>query len=620
MQSNARFGAMAVHNVAKGLWPTGHHVRQVVLANAVMANGERLKFGAFEADLRTCELFRRGAKIPIQQKPFQLLALLLQRPGQLVTRAELHELLWPDTFVQKDLSLNTAVRKLRMALGDHDHAHPYIETVGSRGYRFSQRVPVSGLANHHAQATPARRVRLAVLPLENLSGTENETFSDGITEQLIARLGRVSEQVSLIAPVSSMQYKRTPKSATQICQELHCDYVLSGSVLRATNRVRVTAKLIRANDQTCVWTESFASDQSEILTIQDEIAEQIALALRSFLPRSGNNGGAVAPAKPELLAKYLKATAFANQAFNSGFENAARLLREVVEEEPDFALAHGDLARLYASAATFGIMPPEALFREVQVHARAALAICDNIESAHVALGHLNFYYEANWDEAERCFRRAIAINPSCVWAYVGLSQVMTATGALQQGIETMRRAQELDPVSPIVATMLGCAYYFAGDQAKAEAVLADSLQLHPGFPIALNSLAWVKLATGDKEEAVRLAREARDRSGEAPVIAATYCFALAAAGEERKARALLGKLRGPGSEAFPSYWLALCYVALGDREKALDQLEECMRDRCAWRVLMLVDPLLKPLAGEARFRAMLHALHFPEAAASGQD
>jgi TolB-like protein/Flp pilus assembly protein TadD len=581
-----------------------------------MVNGERIKFGPFEADLRTCELFRRGASIPIQQKPFQLLAILLQRPGQLVTRTELHELLWPDTYVQKDLSLNTAVRKLRMALSDNDHSHRYIETVGSRGYRFSQRVPVSGLVRHHAQAPPARRVRLAVLPLENLSGPEHETFSDGITEQLIARLGRISEQVSVIAPVSSMQYKRTSKSATQICQELHCDHVLSGSVLRAATRVRVTAKLIRANDQTCVWTESFASDQSEILTIQDEIAEQIALALRSFLPRTGNHQASATPSHPEVLTKYLKATAFAAQAFNSGFENAARLLRETVEEEPDFALAHADLARLYANAATFGIMPPDELFRQVQVHARAALAISDNIESAHVALGHLNLYYEVNWEEAERCFRRAAAINPSCVWAYVGLSQVMTATGALKQGIETMRRAQELDPVSPIVATMLGCAYYFAGDHGNAEAVLKECLELHPGFPIALNSLAWVKLVTGNIDDAVSLAREARDRSGESPIISATYCVALAMAGEQRKARTLLSKLHAPGSDAFPFYWLALCHLALGDREKALDLLERCMEQRCAWRVLMLVDPMLKPLGGEARFRAMLHALHFPEAPA----
>lgn len=580
-----------------------------------MANGERIKFGPFEADLRTCELFRRGTSIPIQQKPFQLLAILLQRPGQLVTRGELHELLWPDTHVQKDLSLNTAVRKLRMALNDNDHAHRYVETIGSRGYRFSQRVPVSGIARNHAQAAPARRTRLAVLPLENLSGPENEMFSDGLTEQLIARLGRINEQVSVIAPVSSMQYKRTPKSAPQICQELHCDHVLSGSVLRSSNRVRVTAKLIRADDQTCVWTESFASDQSEILTIQDEIAEQIALALRSFLPRTGNQQAVSGPRRPEVLTKYLKATAFAGQAFNSGFENAARLLRETVEAEPDFALAHADLARLYANAAMFGIMPPEDLFREVEVHARAALAISDKIESAHVALGYLNLYYEVNWAEAERCFRRAAAINPSCVWAYVGLSQVMTATGALKQGVETMRRAQELDPVSPIVATMLACAYYFAGDHTNADAVLKECLELHPGFPIALNSLAWIKLATGNIEEAVSLAREACDRSGQSPIISATYCLAVATAGDHRKARTLLSKLRVAGSNAFPSYWLALCQLALGDRAKALDLLEQCMEHRCGWRVLMLVDPMLKPLAGETRFRAMVQALHFPEAA-----
>jgi TolB-like protein len=251
-----------------------------------MADGERVIFGPFEADLKTGELFRRGIKVLIQQKPFQLLALLLQRPGELVTREELQELLWPDTFVQKDLSLNTAVRKLRLALGEKGHRGKFIETVGSRGYRLARNIAVCGSAGTVRLAGSPHQIRLAVMPLENLCGAEHEMFSDGLSEQLIARLGRISEQISVIAPVSSMQYKRSAKSTAQICHELQCDYILSGSVLSSVGRVRVTAKLIRGTDQSCVWTESFASDQIEILAIHDEIAIQIAHALPSILPRT----------------------------------------------------------------------------------------------------------------------------------------------------------------------------------------------------------------------------------------------------------------------------------------------------------------------------------------------
>jgi TolB-like protein/tetratricopeptide (TPR) repeat protein len=583
-----------------------------------MADGERVKFGPYEADLKTGELFRRGIKVPIQQKPFQLLALLLQRPGELVTREELQELLWPDTFVQKDLSLNTAVRKLRLALGEKGHGGRFIETVGSRGYRFSQHIVVSGSVGQLQPAPSPRRIRLAVMPLENLSGPEHELFSDGLSEQLIARLGRMTEQVSVIAPVSSMQYKRTAKDAAQICQELRCDYVLSGSVLSSGGRVRVTAKLIRGSDQSCVWTESFASDHAEILAIQDEIAIQIAHAMRTMLPRTKGTSGLTPSTSPEVLARYLKATTFANQAFDSGFENAARLLREALEIEPNFALAHADLARLYANAAMFGIMPAEMLFREVRAHANAALAISSQIESAHIALGYLHFYFEAGWDEAAHCFRRAAAINPSCVWAYIGLSQLMTATGALQKGIEYMRQAHELDPVSPIVVTMLGCAYYFAADYDNAERILNEGLALFPGFPIALASLSWVDIARGRGKEAVAYTREACEHSHDSPLMVAQHCYALATAGETRKARTLLAELHG-STRLVPSYWLALCELALHDADAAVNLLERCHTNRCAWRVLMSVDPKLQPLSAHPRFRALLHEMRFPEAAAGGR-
>lgn len=583
-----------------------------------MADGERIKFGPFEADLRTGELYRRGVKVSIQQKPFQLLSMLLRRPGELVTREELQELLWPDTFVQKDLSLNTAVRKLRLALGERSNSVRYIETVGSRGYRLSRKIQVSGGFSGTAAIAPAhKRIRLAVVPLENLSGTEHDTFADGLTEQLIARLGRMTEQISVIAPVSSMQYKRTAKSAAQICQELHCDYVLSGSVLRTPGRVRVTAKLIRGNDQSCVWTESFSSENAELLGIQDEIALQIAHALRTMLPAGSASSAFTSALHPDVVAKYLRATAFANQAFESGFSNAARLLQEVIEADPSFALAQGDLARLYANSAMFGIMPVDELFREVKAHATAALALSEQVESAHIALGYMHFYYEGDWDAAEHSFRRAISINPSCVAAYIALSQVMTASGAVRKGIEIMRQAYELDPVSPIVATMLGCAHYFADELDAAERVFHETLTLFPGFPIAVASLAWVQLARGRRREAVASAREALEHSGDSPLMKAQYCYVLACVGEVAEARSLLATLRSPDS-LVPSYWLALCELALGQTATALEKLDHCIRTRCAWRVLLLVDPKLQPLTGDPHFRAMLREMKFPEAAAGG--
>jgi serine/threonine-protein kinase len=262
-------------------------------------------------------------------------------------------------------------------------------------------------------------------------------------------------------------------------------------------------------------------------------------------------------------------------------------------------------------------MPTDELFRQVEKHARAALAVSDNIESAHIALAYKYFYYDCDWDEAQLAFRRAVDINSSCVWAHIGLSQIMTATGDVQQGILSMKRAVDLDPVSPIAATMLGCAYYFAGEYETAETVLADCIALHNGFPIALASMSWVKVITGEARTAVPIAREACERSADSPLMNASYCYALASAGEMRKARSVLAKLKNTSSARVPDYWLAICHLALGEGDSALELLEDCMKTRCAWRVLMLVDPKVQPLANHPRFRTMLHQLRFPGAASA---
>ncbi len=276
-----------------------------------------LCFGSFEVDLASGELRRQGLKISLQDQPFRLLALLLERAGEVVTREELRDKLWPaDTFVDFDHSLNTAVRKLREALGDSAETPRYVETLARRGYRFvapvAQDVPSlppppaarlrssarralviaavlssAALVAHWAggrpkpRTQPGRRLTLAVLPLDNLSGdADQEYLSDGLTEEMITQLGRLEpDRLRVTARSSTWKYKHADRDIDRLRQELRADYVLEGSLRRAGERVRVTAQLIQAVDQTHVWAETYERDLGDVLVLESEVARAVARAI-----------------------------------------------------------------------------------------------------------------------------------------------------------------------------------------------------------------------------------------------------------------------------------------------------------------------------------------------------
>ena len=236
----------------------------------------RVEFGPFEFDIVARELRKHGRKIKLQDQPFEILALLLQAPGVLVTREELRHRLWPrHEFVDFEHGLNRATSKLRAALGDSCKRPRYVETVARHGYRF-----IASSAHNSIALSDGCKIRLAVLPFENLSGEGEKVFSDGITEEMIAQLGRLNpEQLGIIARTTAMRYKKTKKTIDQIGHELRVDYVLEGSVRRVENRVRITAKLIKVSDQTHLWTEVYDRKVTDVLAVQSECARCVRRSL-----------------------------------------------------------------------------------------------------------------------------------------------------------------------------------------------------------------------------------------------------------------------------------------------------------------------------------------------------
>src|SRR5581483_9011508 len=377
-----------------------------------------VRFGPFEANLDICELRKQGLKIRLSDQAFQILAMLLESPGVVVTRQELQSRLWPgQTYVDFEHGLNKAVNRLREALNDSWTTPRFIETVARRGYRFI--APVTGSeALTEGRRSPASRMRLVVLPFENLSGDpEHEYFVDGLTEEMISTLGRVNpDRLGIIARTSSMQYKRTQKSIDEISKELHTEYILEGSVRKTETRIRITAQLIHARDQTHLWAESYNRELADILQVQNDVAERVASALTVELLQDGTRIEPAIP--PDAYEAYLRGRFFWNKGTDVDAKMAIEWFQKAIDLHPKYALAYSGMADCYGRLAWYGALPPRVASPRAKIAAMQALQIDDRLGEAHTSLALVCFWYEWNWLEAEHEFRCAIELKPNYAQAH----------------------------------------------------------------------------------------------------------------------------------------------------------------------------------------------------------
>jgi TolB-like protein/DNA-binding winged helix-turn-helix (wHTH) protein len=378
------------------------------------AEHRTIRFGAFEVDLRAGELRKNGTKVKVQEKPFQILALLLEHQGEVVTRAELRQKLWSaDTFVDFDHSLGTAIGKLRQALGDSAQNPSFVETLGSRGYRFippaagskqalaipdesgiatgeGSSVPVAGAVSQKSAWSPlkawvtvagavvitlaailiamnvggwrdtilgrgrtAEISSLAVLPLENLSrDPDREYFAEGMTDELITNLGKIGA-LRVISRTSVMPYKGTRKPLAQIARELNVDAVVEGTVLQSAERVRITAQLIRVNPENHLWAESYERDLRDVLRLQEEVARDIAEEVGTKLvPQHSKHPTEQQAVSPEVHAACLKGLYHANRYTEEEIQRGIGYFNQAVQKNPSYAPAYAGLARSYTLLST----------------------------------------------------------------------------------------------------------------------------------------------------------------------------------------------------------------------------------------------------------------------------
>ncbi len=580
-----------------------------------------LRFGLFDLDVRAGELRKSGMKLRLQGQPLQVLAILLEHAGELVTREELRSQIWTaDTFVDFDHSLHNAVARLREVLGDSAEAPRYIETLPRRGYRFIAQVGATNVDDSGSRvslrAADARQIRsIAVLCLEDLSGdSSHDYFADGMTEALITSLAKI-KALRVISRTSAMQYKGVRKSLPQIARELNVDSVIEGSVLRCGDRIRITAQLIHASNDEHLWAESYERDFRDILSLQSEIARQVADKVKIILtPEEHASLGKNRQVNPEAHELYLKARYHWNKRSEEGVRKALSYFRRAIDFDPTDAQAHAGLADVYNILGYYNSLPPMEAYAEAKASALKALQLDNSLAEPHATLGVIKRDFEWDWAGAEVEFQRAIEISPGFAEAYHWNSTLLSMMGKHSEALQEKRRALALDPLSVVIRSDLGRMFYFSGDYDRALEQYRAALDMDPNFGSAHLWLANVYEQKGQFEDALAELQTGMRLSSDSTYALAKWGHACGVAGKADEARAALHQLHERSKQNYVSpYDISMVHLGLNELDEAFAWLEKAFEDRSIWLGYLNVEPQLDRLRSDPRFQSLRHRVGLPD-------
>jgi TolB-like protein/DNA-binding winged helix-turn-helix (wHTH) protein/Tfp pilus assembly protein PilF len=616
-----------------------------------------------ELDLRRYELRRGGSVLKLEKIPMELLILLVERRNQLIGREEITARLWgKDVFLDTEQGINTAIRKIRLTLGDDPSEPRFLQTIVGKGYRFVGPITVIGspaavaattavvpdeetpLSRPHAGLRwklaalaavfvlagaavfafryfdwtprfPRRPVHsIAVLPLKNLSGdAADEYFADGMTDELITNLAKISA-LRVTSYTSVSKYKTTSKPLPQIAQELQVDGIVEGSVLRSGDQVRITAQLIYAPRDQHLWAEEYQRYVRDVLYLQHEVARDIAEQVRVTLTANERSrlatAGAVDPAAYE---SYLRGRSFWNQRSEASLLKAIEQFNKAIEIDAGYAPAYSGLADCYTTLGYLSYLDPVDAFPRARDAATKALELDPSLAEAHTSLAYYNLYHAWNWRAAENEFKKAIELNPNYATAHDWYSYYLTAMGRFDDALKEVKRAHELDPLSVIISTDIGFNYYYRHNYDEAINQLRTTLSVSPKFPLAH---LWLGRAYQQKKMYSEAIDEFNETDAALPgwvVTIAGMGHAYGEWGHPAEAKEVLMRLNKMAREKYVTpYGVALVYAGLGDKDQAFAWLNKAVAGRSHWLVWLNLDPRWDQIRSDPRFADLAKRVGLP--------
>jgi TolB-like protein/DNA-binding winged helix-turn-helix (wHTH) protein/cytochrome c-type biogenesis protein CcmH/NrfG len=633
----------------------------------------RVLFGAFELDLTTGELRSTETpdpnhKVLLREQVFQVLRMLLEREGKIVTREEIKSRLWAnDAVVDFDHSINATIKTLRRALGDSADNPRYIETLARRGYRlmlpiqYSDSAPRTAVEKdreqheqsaaemnenaarvlpqlktdwwkaalmlvsavilvgagyiswRHFRATESTRsdkIRLAVLPFQNLTGDPNKEYlADGLTEEMISQLSRLNpERLGVIARTSVMGYKHKDERLDQIGRDLSVQYVLENSLRESADHMRLTAQLIQVKDQTHLWSQDYDYPAKDILNVEDDVAKAVARQTQLHLTSQPQAEAARSrPVNPEAFDAYMQGYYFFERNTDKDTEMAAEYYERATELDPSYALAWVGLSRVRNWQANAGLIPGEEGHRLAREAVERALALNPNLAEAHAQMGRIKQQVDFDWAGADASFRRAIALEPGD--PDIGRLAAFSAAifGRLDEALQLNHRAVDLDPLNAESWESLGETEFWMGQLEKAAANVKKALELSPDVwlgPVLLSQIYVMQGRPRDTLPEIELVRYDAERGW-------LYAIAYNALGREKESDAALSELIAK-YHARSAYQIAEVYAFRNQPVEAFEWLERAYAQRDSGLPVTKIDPLLKNLHGDPRYAAFLKKLNLP--------
>ena len=624
-----------------------------------------IRFGDdFELDPRSQKLCCAGRVLKLERIPTEILLLLIDSKGELVTRDQIISRVWGEgVFLDTDNSINGAIRKIRQVLKDDPEQPRFIQTITGKGYRFIAPIVLPVVAPDTELAAVAAapqssaredfaagfsrprvlgisiiatvivllaawgaylrwfefrvpalrsggRTMLAVLPFENLTGDAGqEYFSDGMTEEMITQLGSSDpEHMGVIARTSVMQYKHGQEKLPQIAHELGVQYVLEGSVRRDADRVRITAQLIQMKDQTHLWAREYDREAKDVLVLESEIAREISGEIQTALgerkPSVPVSQPTLSPEAFEAYNLYLKGLYFWNKRTVEGLREAIEYFQQATEKDPNYARAYAGLADSYALIGMYTGTPAAESAARARAAALRALQLDDNLPEAHAALALIVQNHDYDWETAEKEFRRAIELNPNYATGHHWYAEHLAWRGRFDEALRESERARQLDPLSLIIAADNGAILYYSRQYDRAIAQCGAVRELDPGFPRAsIIFEAYVQKGMFAEAEAYL----ETPPLCEAPWCVSNRAYTYGLAGKQLQAEKERRKLLALNQrEPVDPIVIVPAYIGMGNNDQAMAWLEKAFAQHSNGLTGLKVDPLYDPLRGDPRFQNLL--------------